>query len=157
MSNTANTNPQNSPKETKMATPKEIAQQLIDEFNNRTYQQNAAAYFTDETVFVDLPSGREDVGIEAGIQSYDVWVQSFPDAHAEVVKHEVNGDSVTSTIRGGGTFTGQMAAPDGSMIPGNGATLDLEYVQTIRVEDGIVVRQEADYDVQDMMSQLGLN
>jgi hypothetical protein len=59
-----------------------------------------------------------------------VWVNAFPDAYANVVGHEVNGNTVTTTVRGGGTFTGQMAAPDGSMIPGNGSTLDLEYVQT---------------------------
>jgi FAD/FMN-containing dehydrogenase len=139
-----------------MATPQEIAQQLVDSFNNRTYEQDAAMFYTDNTVFVDLPTGREDRGIAAGIQSSAVWVQAFPDARAEVISHEVNGNTVTTTIRGGGTFTGQMAAPDGSMIPGNGSTLDLEYVQTIHLEGDTVVRQEANYDMQAMMGQLGL-
>jgi hypothetical protein len=140
-----------------MTTPQEIAQQLIDNFNNRTYQEETGKYYTDDTVFVDLPTEREDMGIEAGIQSFDVWVQSFPDAHAEVVSHEVNGDTVTTSIRGTGTFTGQMTAPDGSFIPGNGSSLDLDFMQTFHVEGGMVVRQETDYDMQAMMSQLGLN
>jgi hypothetical protein len=140
-----------------MATPQEIALQLIDNFNNRTYQQEAGTYFSDDTVFVDLPTEREDVGIEAGIQSSDVWVQSFPDAHAEVVSHEVSGDTVTLTLRGTGTFTGQMAAPDGSLIPGNGSSLNLDIMQTIHVKGSMVVRRETDYDMQAMMGQLGLN
>jgi hypothetical protein len=149
MNNIASTNSKNS--------PEEIAQQLVDNFNNRTYQQEAGTYYTDDTVFVDLPTERESVGIDAVIQSSDVWVQSFPDVHGEVVSHEVNGDTVTTSLRGTGTFTGQMDAPDGSIISGNGSSLDISYIQTIHVEGGMVVRQEADYDLPDMMSQLGLN
>jgi hypothetical protein len=140
-----------------METPQEIAQQLIDNFNNRTYRQEAGTYYSDDTIFVDLPTEREDVGLEASIQSSDVWIQSFPDAHAEVVSHEVNGNTVTLNLRGTGTFTGQMTAPDGSLIPGNGSSLNLDFIQTIHVEDGMVVRQEVDYDMQAMMGQLGLN
>jgi predicted ester cyclase len=139
-----------------MATPQEIAQQLVDEFNNRTYQQNGAMLFTDDTLVVDVPTGREEQGIEASIQSFDGWVQALPDARAELVGHEVNGNTVVTSIRGTGTFTGQMTAPDGSVIPGNGSSLNLDYMQTIEVEGDKVVRLAADYDMQAMMSQLGL-
>ena len=139
-----------------MATPEEIAQQLVDSFNDRTYAQNAAQYFSPDSVHVDLPTGQESYGVEGGIQSSDVWVQAFPNAHAEVISHDVQGNTVATTIRGTGTFDGQMMTPDGSVIPGNGAALDLDYQQTITVEGGMVVRVEANYDMQAMMGQLGL-
>ena len=137
-------------------TPEEIAQQLIDDFNNRTYAENAASFFSPDCVHVDVPTGRESYGIEAGIQNTEQWFQAFPNAQAEVVSHDVQGNTVTTTIRGTGTFDGQMMAPDGSMIPGNGAPIDMDYQQTITVENGMVVRLEANYDMQGMMSQLGL-
>jgi len=59
--------------------------------------------------------------------SSDRWVQAFPDAYAEVVSHEVNGNS-----------------------------LDLDYVQEVEVVDGMIVHMTARYDMQAMMSQLGL-
>jgi predicted ester cyclase len=113
-------------------------------------------YFTEDTMIVDVPTGQQNQGIEAAIMSSAVWEQAFPDASAEVVNVEVNGNTVATTIVGRGTFTGQMMMPDGSVIPGNGSTLDLDYVQTIEVEGNTVVRLEANYDMQDMMSQLGL-
>jgi predicted ester cyclase len=139
-----------------MATPEEIAQQLVDDFNDRTYAQNAARYFAPDCVNVDLPTGQELYGIEGAIQSTDVWVQAFPDAYAEVVSHDVQGNTVTTTIRASGTFDGQMMLPDGTVIPGSGQPLEMEYRQTITVEDGMVVRVEASYDMQNMLSQLGL-
>lgn len=139
-----------------MASPQEIAQQLVDSFNNRTYEQDASTFYTEDTVFVDIPTGRESKGIAAGIQDSDGWVQAMPDVQGELVGHEVDGNTVRTTMRGIGTFTGQMMTPDGSTIPGNGNTLDMEYVQIIHVEGDKVVRQEADYDMQTMMSQLGL-
>lgn len=139
-----------------MASPEEIAQQLVDAFNNRTYVDDASKFYTDDTVFVDNATGQEGMGIEAGIMSSDVWVQALPDAQAEVISHEVDGNTVTTTVIGRGTFTGQMMTPDGQTIPGNGATMELEYVQTIFLDGDTVVRQEASYDAQDMMSQLGL-
>jgi predicted ester cyclase len=139
-----------------MATPKEIAQQLIDDFNDRTYAQNAASYFSPDCVNVDLPPGQELYGIEGAVQSTDVWVQAFPDAYAEVVSHDVQGNTVTTLINASGTFDGQMMLPDGTVIAGNGQALAMDYQQTITVEDGMVVRVEANYDMQNMLSQLGL-
>ena len=139
-----------------MATPQEIAQQLIDDFNDRTYAQNAASYFSPDCVNVDLPTGQELYGIEGAVQSTDVWVQAFPNAYADVVSHDVQGNTVTSTIRASGTFDGQMMLPDGTVIPGNGSPLDMDYQQTITVENGMVVRVEANYDMQNMLGQLGL-
>jgi peroxiredoxin len=139
-----------------MATPEEIAQQLIDGFNDRTYAENAPHLFSPDCVTVDLPSGQELYGIEGAVQSNDIWVKAFPDAYAEVVSHDVQGNTVTTVINASGTFTGQMMLPDGTAIAGNGQSLAMDYQQTITNENGMVVRFEANYDMQNMLSQIGL-
>ena len=139
-----------------MASPREIAEHLVDDFNNRTYKQNASMYFTEDTVVADMPTGQESQGIEAAVMSSDVWAQAFPDASAEIVNVEVNGNTVITDVIGRGTFTGQMMMPDGSVIPGNGSSLNLEYRQTIMLDGDKVIRLEADYDMGSMMGQLGL-
>jgi hypothetical protein len=139
-----------------MATLEEFGQMLVDDFNDRTYRENAPSYIAEDCVSVDLPTGQEAYGVEGSIQSLDRWTIAFPNATAEVVSHEVSGNTVTTTIVGRGTFDGEMMAPDGSMIPGNGMPLALNYTQEVEVVDGMVVRITANYDMQDMLSQLGL-
>jgi len=57
---------------------------------------------------------------------------------------------------GRGTFDGQLPAPDGSMIPGNGNYLDLEFQSETQVVDGKIGSDTTTYDMNEMMSQLGL-
>jgi hypothetical protein len=139
-----------------MATPEEIAQQLIDGFNDRTYAENAPHLISPNCVTIDLPTGQELHGIEGAIQSSDIWVRAFSDAYAEVVSHNVQGNTVTTMINASGTFDGQMMLPDGTFIAGNGQALAMDYQQTITIKNSMVVRFEANYDMQNMLSQLGL-
>jgi len=139
-----------------MATPEEIARMSVDDFNNRTYRQNAPSYIAEDCVSFDEPTGMESYGVEGANQSNDVWVTAFPDASAEIISIESDGNVVTAKVIGRGTFTGEMMTPDGSTIPGNGSTMELAYTQIAEFEDGMIVRLTAQYDMNDMMMQLGL-
>jgi len=139
-----------------MASLEEIAQMAVDSFNNRTFYDDSATYVAENCVSVDEPTGMELHGVEGNIQSSDIWVQAFPDAHAHVVSHDVDGNVVTTTIHATGTFTGEMMLPDGTSIPGNGSTLDFDYVQIAEFEGDKMVRVTARYDMNNMMAQLGL-
>ena len=51
-----------------------------------------------------------------------------------------NGDWITVVTHAAGTFTGQMALPDGKVIAPTGKAFDVEFGQTTKWEgDGIVI------------------
>jgi hypothetical protein len=139
-----------------MATLEEMARQGLEAFNNRTYEDNIRATTAENHVNVDLATGQEQHGIEGAIAGAQVWIDASPDAWVEVVSVEVEGNVVTTRFIGRGTFEGQLPAPDGSMIQGQGQSLEMEYVQTLEVVGEKVVRTTLDYDMGEMMRQLGL-
>jgi predicted ester cyclase len=139
-----------------MATLEEMARQGIEAFNNRTYEDNIRATTAENHVNVDLATGQEQHGIEGAIAGAEVWINAFPDAAVEVVSMEVEGNVVTTRFIGRGTFNGQLPAPDGSMIQGQGQSLEMEYVQSVEIVDEKAVRTTIDYDMGAMMGQLGL-
>ncbi len=136
--------------------PQEVVQMTFDDFNNRTYRQNSARYIASDAVLVDGPTGQESYGPEGNIMYADMWITAFPDAMIEVKSHQVNGNRVVSRFIGKGTFTGQMPAPDGSMIQGSGQRLEMEFTQDAEVADGMITRATTTYDMGEFMRQLGL-
>jgi predicted ester cyclase len=137
-------------------TPDEVVLMQFEDFNNRTYRENAAKYIAPHAVFFDQPTGRQGQGVAAFIESSDGWVSAFSDAWVDVISQEVDGNTVRTYFVGRGTFDGQMPAPDGTMIPGNGRALEMEFFSETVVENGFIVQDSSNYDLQAMMRQLGL-
>jgi predicted ester cyclase len=142
--------------EVMMATPRNVVQMQYDDFNNRTYRQNAASYVAPNAVFVDAPTGQEGHGVAGFIENADMWVGAFSDAQAEVIAMETQGNTVFTRFIARGTFDGILPAPDGSMIEGNGQRLEMEFTSETEVADGKIVHDVTEYDLQEMMRQLGL-
>jgi SnoaL-like polyketide cyclase len=136
--------------------PKELAQMLFDDINNRTYKQNAAKIVAPDAVLSDSNTGQELRGPEGAIAYNEQWINAFPDAKVTVKNHEVMGNTVKTTFMGSGHFTGMMPAPDGSMVQGQGQALNLEFVQESEFKDGMLVRLTNSYDMNAMMQQLGM-
>lgn len=139
-----------------MATLEEMARRGIEAFNNRTYEENTRATTAENHVNVDLATGQEQHGIEGALAGSQFWIDAFPDASVEVVSMEVEGNVVTTNFIGRGTFNGQMPAPDGTMIQGQGQSFEMEFVQSVEIVDEKAVRTTIDYDPSEMMRQLGL-
>lgn len=139
-----------------MSASKDVVQMQYDDFNNRTYRQNAARYVAPDAVFVDAPTGQESYGVEGFIEFADMWTAAFSDAHAEVVSMEERDGVVMARFIARGTFDGVLPAPDGSMVQGSGQRLEMEFRSETEVVDGKIVRDVTDYDLQAMMQQLGL-
>ena len=135
---------------------KQLAQAGADSFNDRSFRQNAKDMVDDNAVILDRPTGQELRGPGGYVQYSEGFVAAMPDIKGTVIEHQVNGNKVTSRIRGQGTFTGTMQTPQGS-VPGTGKSLDIEYQVEQEFNDaGKIVRFDVNYDMQDFMRQLGL-
>jgi len=135
---------------------KELAQVGVDSFNDRSYREKAKDLMDPNVVVIDRPTGQELHGPDGYVQLSDGFVKAIPDLKGTAIEHEVNGNQVTSRVRGQGKFTGTLETPQGSFA-GNGNPVDIEYQIEQEFNDaGKVVRFATNYDMQDFMRQLGI-
>lgn len=136
---------------------KQLAQvAIVDSFNDRSYRQKAKDLADPKVVVMDKPSGMQMTGVDGFIQYTDSFVNAMPDLKGTLISHTVNGNKVTTRIRGQGTFTGKLQTPQGS-FPGTGKKLDLEYQADSEFNDaGKLTKVVFSYDGQAFMKQLGL-
>jgi hypothetical protein len=83
----------------------------------------------------------------------------FPDVHVHNDPYLVqfgSGDWITVITRVTGTFTGEMALPDGTVIPPTGQAFDLEFAQTVKWEGDRVIEIGAFWDAALQRQQIGL-
>src|SRR5258708_21636247 len=134
--------------------PKDISKMQINGFNDRSFRTNAQNYISPNIVVVDVPTGQEMHGLDGFIQYSEGFVSAMPNIKGTILAQELNGNTVVSTIRGTGTFTGQLETPQGT-VPGNGNKVELEYQLEVVVENDKIVRFTLNYDMQSLISQLG--
>ncbi len=136
---------------------KQLAQDTVDSFNDRSFRQKAKDAADANVVVLDGPTSQELRGVDGFVQYSDGFVTAMPDLKGTALEHKVNGNKVTSRIRGKGTFTGTLQTPQGT-LPGNGNPVEIEYqLEQEFNEAGKLVRFAVDYDMQDFMRQLGVS
>lgn len=135
---------------------KELAQNTVDMFNDRSFRQKAQDVANDNIVVSDKPTGQEFRGVDGFLQYSESFVAAMPDLKGTAIEHTVQGNKVITRVHGQGTFTGTLQTPQGN-VPGTGKPVDIEYQleQTFN-EDGKLVHFVVNYDMQDFMHQLGL-
>jgi predicted ester cyclase len=135
---------------------KQLAQDGVDMFNDRSFRQKAGDLMDTNVVVTDGPTGQGFRGPDGYVQLSEGFVSAMPDIKGTALEHTVNGNKVTTRIHGQGTFTGTLQTPQGD-VPGNGKSLDLENTVDQEFNDaGKVTRFTVNYDMQKFMSQLGL-
>jgi predicted ester cyclase len=135
---------------------KQLAVKYNDTFNDRSFRAKTKDFVVPGVTGKDLATGQEMKGAEAFVEYSDSFVKAMPDIKGTVIDQKVEGNKVTTRIRGKGTFTGQMMMPQGA-IPGNGKKLDLEYSSVMEFNDaGKLVNYQYNYDMKEFMHQLGL-
>jgi hypothetical protein len=83
----------------------------------------------------------------------------FPDVHVDNDPYPLQfggGDWITVISRVTGTFAGEMALPEGTVIPPTGKSFDVEFVQTVKFEGDLLVEIAAFWDSALQARQLGL-
>ena len=135
---------------------KQLAQNTVDDFNDRSFREKAKDVVDPTIVIIDKPTGQELRGVESFVQYSDGFVTAMPDLKGEAVEHKVSGNKVMTRVHGQGTFTGTLYTPQGT-VPGNGNRLDIEYqLEQEFNEAGKLVRFVVDFDMADFMRQLGV-
>ena len=135
---------------------KALAQAGVDSFNDRSFREKAKDLMDPKVVVMDSSTGQERHGPDGYVQFSEVFVSAIPDLKGTAIEHKVNGNMVTTRVRGQGNFTGTLQTPQGN-VPGNGNPVDVEYqIDQEFNDEGKVVRFAASYDMQDFMHQLGI-
>ena len=135
---------------------KQLAQNTVDDFNDRSFREKAKDVADPNIVIIDKPTGQELRGVESFVRYSEGFVTAMPDLKGEAVEHKVNGNKVVTRVHGQGTFTGTLHSPQGA-VPGNGNHLDIEYkLEQEFNEAGKLERFAVDFDMADFMRQLGI-
>jgi SnoaL-like polyketide cyclase len=97
-------------------------------------------------------------GREAHATAMRQMLRVFPDMHVHLpyTVQFGDGDWITVVTRATGTFTGQMARPDGSVIPPTGKAFDVEFGQTSKWDGDRLIVISAFWDAAGQRQQLGL-
>jgi SnoaL-like polyketide cyclase len=98
-------------------------------------------------------------GKEAHAAAMQQMLRIFPDMHVFSDPYPVqfgSGDWITVVTHATGTFTGQMALPDGTVIPPTGKAFDLEFGQTTKWDGDQLIVISAFWDAALQRQQIGL-
>jgi ketosteroid isomerase-like protein len=98
-------------------------------------------------------------GKEAHAAAMQQMLRIFPDMHVFSDPYPVqfgSGDWITVVTHAAGTFTGQMALPDGTVIPPTGKAFDLEFGQTTKWDGDQLIVISAFWDAALQRQQIGL-
>jgi steroid delta-isomerase-like uncharacterized protein len=106
-------------------------------------------------VFEELSTGRTVSGVDDVLEVWKAWGDAFSDSRATVEESLVDGDTVVLRLKWQGTHTGPLALPSGDVAP-TGKTVEFKACQITQVEDGKAVATTHYWDLQTMLSQLGI-
>jgi predicted ester cyclase len=135
---------------------KQLAQDTVDSFNDRSFRQKAKDVADANIVIIDKPTGQELSGVDGFVQYSEGFVTAMPDLKGTAIEHTVDGNKVTTRVQGQGTFTGTLQTPQGN-VPGTGNPVKIEYeLEQVFNEEGKLVHFTVTYDMQDFMRQLGI-
>jgi len=136
----------------------ELMKQGDDAFNNRDFAAMDAIHHPDMIAHV-TGSAEPIYGRAAHAEAMKQMLAMFPDVHVNNDPYLVQfggGDWITVITNVTGTFTGEMTLPDGDVIPGTGKAFDVEFAQTIKWDDDLLVAITASWDAHLQAQQIGL-
>jgi len=107
-----------------------------------------------ENRFPGAPPGSAD-GVEGFRAFAGPFANAFPDASIRVVSTVESGDTIVTEGVYGGTHTGPLEGPQGT-VPPTGRTIELPFADIFRVRDGRAVAHHLYFDQATFMAQLGL-
>jgi len=127
-------------------------------FNRRDEAYFAAAHHPDMVAHV--MGGLEPVvGRDALGAALAAMVRAFPDMHVHNDPYPVQfgaGDWTTVIGKVTGTFSGELALPDGTVVPGTGKSFEVDLATTARWEGDLMVEEWVFWDSALMAQQVGL-
>jgi ketosteroid isomerase-like protein len=136
----------------------ELMKQGDDAFNARDFETVDALHHPDMVAHITgLPE--PIYGREAHSVAMRNLLRMFPDMHVNSDPYPIqfgSGDWITVVTNVTGTFSGEMALPDGKVIPPTGKSFDVEFGQTTKWEGGRLIIISAFWDAHLLAKQIGL-
>ena len=132
----------------------EAAKQSIISYNEKDWAK-AEAVHTDDFVYEEVATHRRAEGISEVLEIWKGWGTGFPDSKATFHDAQASGDAVILEKAWTGTHTGPLITPDG-MGEATGKSFSMRAISVIVVRDGKVALSRQYFDLNTMLSQLGL-
>lgn len=110
---------------------------------------------TEDFELEDVALGMSWHGKEGWREWLAAWTVSLPDAMTHVDSITIQGDRVVTEHTGGGTHTGPLQTPGGT-IPATGKSVQLRFAEVFEMRDGKIKTMRAYWDTGTLMRQLGL-
>jgi len=128
-----------------------------DAFNARDFAAVDAVHHPDMVAYI-TGLAEPVYGREAHAVAMQQMLRMFPDMHVHL-PYPIqfgSGDWITVVTNATGTFTGEMALPDGTVIAPTGKAFDVEFGQTTKWDGDRLIVIAAFYDTALQQQQLGL-
>lgn len=110
---------------------------------------------TDDFELVDVALGLSWHGRQGWGEWLQIWATSMPDARIRLDSITAQDDTVVTEHTGGGTHTGPLNTPAGT-IPPTGKRLELKFAEFFEMRDGKIKTMRAYWDTGTLMRQLGM-
>ena len=127
------------------------------DFNARDWEAVDAVHHPDMVAHI-TGLAEPIYGSEAHSAAMQEFLRSFPDMHVNT-PYPIqfgDGDWITVVTNVTGTFTGELALPDGKVIGPTGKAFDLEFGQTTKWDGDRLIIISAFWDANLQAKQLGL-
>ena len=126
-------------------------------FNARDFETVDTVHHPSMVAYI--PGSAEPIhGSKAHSEAMQQFLRSFPDMHVNT-PYPIqfgSGDWITVVTTATGTFTGELAVPDGKVIAPTGKAFELEFGQTTKWDGDRLIVIAAFYDTALQAKQLGL-
>jgi hypothetical protein len=129
-----------------------------DAFNARDFAAVDQVHHPDMIAYI-TGAAEPVYGRKAHAAAMQGMLRIFPDMHVNSDPYPIQfggDDWITVVTRSTGTFSGEMAQPDGTVIPPTGKSFDVEFGQTTKWDGDQIIVISAFWDAAQQRQQLGL-
>ena len=133
----------------------DAAKQPIIGYNEKDWDKVAAST-TPGYVYEEVATHRKAEGIGSVLEIWKEWGAAFPDSKATFNSACVSGNSVIIEVTWNGTQTGPMMTENGE-VPPTGKSMSMRAAMVNEMEGGKVALTRQYFDLNTMLSQLGIS
>ena len=133
----------------------DAAKQPIIGYNDKDWDKVAASV-TPDYVYDEVATHRTAEGIASVLDIWKGWGTAFPDSKATFHSACASGNTVITEVTWNGTHTGPLMTPKGE-VPATGKSFSMRAIMVNELEDGKVASTRQYFDMDTMMSQLGVS
>jgi uncharacterized protein (TIGR02246 family) len=137
-----------------MGSAKDVVDNLLASWQARDAEAFSQCYSPDAEI--TGPGGMRFIGRDGARQFLSVWSEAMPDNELSVTNEYLAGSVVVQEAIFSGTHTGNLAAPNGLVVPPTGRQVHVPYVDILVVEGDHVTSDHLYWDQVEILTQLGL-